>query len=111
VIDPAVWETVASVLRDPDIIAREVAKHRQDGGLARERAAMAGVVESLREKRARLAKRMATVDDDDVADLLMVELRSLAGQKHAADVELADLDRRIADAASDTARVKTQTDY
>jgi hypothetical protein len=54
---------------------------------------------------------MATADDDDVADLLMVELRSLAGQKHAANAELADLDRRIADAAADTARVKMLTDY
>jgi hypothetical protein len=31
-IDAAVWAQVAAILRDPSVIAREVSRHRDDGG-------------------------------------------------------------------------------
>jgi site-specific DNA recombinase len=42
-IDGPVWQRVSDVLRDPTIIAREVARHRTDGGLGRDLA----VIEKL----------------------------------------------------------------
>lgn len=42
-IDPIVWDAVAKVLRDPETIACEVERRREDGGLARDLAAVVGV--------------------------------------------------------------------
>jgi hypothetical protein len=104
-----VWTKVAEVLRDPQIIAREVARHRQDGGLERARAAVEKQIASLGDKQARIAKRVADIEDDAVAAPLIAELRSLAARKTAAEHELFTTAQRIADRAAEDAKVQSLT--
>jgi len=108
-LDNAVWAKVADVLRDPQIIAHEVAQLRQDGGLERGRAALEKQIVSLADKQARIAKRVADIEDDAVAAPLIAELRSLAARKMAAEHELSTTERRIADRAADDAKVQSLT--
>ena len=44
IIDAAVWDKVMEILRDPRIIAAEVQKHRNDGGLKRDLASIGKVL-------------------------------------------------------------------
>ena len=110
-LDDAVWTKVAEVLRDPQIIAREVARHRQDGGLERARAALEKQILSLTDKQARIAKRVADIEDDAVAAPLIAELRSLAARKTAAEHELSTTEQRIADRAAEDAKVRNLTTW
>ena len=106
-LDDAVWAKVADVLRDPQIIAREVARNRQDGGLERARAALEKQIMSLTDKQARIAKRVVDIEDDAVAAPLISELRSLAARKTAAEQELLSTERRIADRTAEDEKVQS----
>jgi site-specific DNA recombinase len=108
-LDAAVWAKVADVLRDPQIIAREIARHRQDGGQERALAGLEKQIGSLADKQARIAKRVADIEDDAVAAPLIAELRSLAARKTAAEDELSTTERRIADRAAEDAKVQSLT--
>jgi site-specific DNA recombinase len=108
-LDDAAWANVVDVLRDPQIIAREVARYRQDGGLERDRAAVKKQLESLADKQARIAKRMADIEDDAVVAPLMAELVSLANRKKAAENELSVIEQRIDDRAAEDAKVQSLT--
>nr|MBA2596489.1 hypothetical protein [Chloroflexia bacterium] len=110
-IDPIVWEKAAGVLRDPGIVAAEVAKRRQDGGLDRDRAAIDKHIAGLADKQGRIAKRLADIDDDDVAAPLVAELQTLSARKKAAEAERDALRRRIADRDAETARVATLAEW
>jgi site-specific DNA recombinase len=111
VLDPIVWEKVATVLRDPEIIAREVARQREDGSLARDLAAVERMLATVVDKQARIVKRVAAIDDDDVAAPLMAELHALAASKKAAERERDDLRRRVADAEADTTRLRSLREW
>ena len=108
-LDAAVWAKMADVLRDPQVIAREIARYRQDGGLERALAGLEKQVGSLADKQARISKRVADIEDDAVAAPLIAELRSLAARKTAAEHELLTAERRIADRAAEDARVQSLT--
>src|SRR4051794_32636465 len=108
-LDDAVWVKLAEVLSEPQIIAREVARHRQDGALEHGRAALENQVASLADKQARIAKRVADIEDDAVAASLIAELRSLAARNTAAEHELSATEQRIADRAADDAKVQSLT--
>src|SRR5215213_9170526 len=73
-VDGPVWERVSDVLGDPSIIAREVARHRSEGGLDRDLDAIEKQRATIANKQARTARAIATVDDDDAAAPLIVEL-------------------------------------
>jgi site-specific DNA recombinase len=108
-LDDAAWSTVVEVLRDPQIIAREVERHRQDGGLERDRAAVQKKIESFADKQSRIAKRVGDIEDEAVISPLMAELVSLAARKKAAEHELLTIDQRIADCAAEDMKVQTLT--
>jgi site-specific DNA recombinase len=110
-IDGTVWEKAASILRDPSVVATEVAKRRQDGGLDRDLAAIDKQIASIADKQGRITKRLAEIDDDDVAALFMAELHALVARKTAADGERDDLMRRIADRADEDARVRSLAEW
>lgn len=110
-IDDAVWAKVAGVLRDPNIIAREVERRRTDGGLERELTALAKIVAGIAEKQANTARAIAAVGDEATAAPLIVELKSLAAQKTAAEIELAELQQRITDREAETAKVKALAEW
>ena len=109
-IDPIVWEQVATVLRQPTIIAREVELRREDGSFARDLAAVERMIEAVTDKQGRIAKRVAAIDDD-VAAPLMAELHALATTKKVAEREQDDLRRRIADEEADATRLRSLSEW
>jgi hypothetical protein len=110
-IDDAVWAKVAGVLRDPDIIAREVGRRRMDGGLGRELAAIEKILGGIAKKQANTARAIAAVGDDAAAAPLIVELKALAAQKTAAENERTELQQRIADRDTEAAKVKALAEW
>jgi site-specific DNA recombinase len=111
ILDDAVWRQVSEVLRTPAIIEREVDKHRSDGGLERDLAAVDKLLVAIAKKQARTARAIAAVDDDDAAAPLLVELKSLAAQKAEAQAEREAMSARIADAEAERARVRSLTEW
>jgi site-specific DNA recombinase len=111
ILDTAVWAKVTEVLRDPQIIAAEVSKHRENGGLERDLAAAQARLARIAGKQARTVKAITTMDDDDSAALLYEELKVLSAQKKATEQECDELQQRLVDAAADAARVKSLSDW
>jgi site-specific DNA recombinase len=111
ILDDAVWGGLRDVLRDPAIIEREVEKHRHDGGLDRDLAAIDKLLVTIAKKQTRTAKAIAAVDDDAAAAPLILELKSLAEQKAEAQAEHEAVHARIADAEAERARVRSLTDW
>jgi site-specific DNA recombinase len=108
-LDDSVWAKVADILSDPQVISREVARHRQDGGLERDLAAVAKQIVGLSDKQARIAKRIGDIDDDAVAAPLVAELVSLANRKKAAENELLIIEQRIADRSAEDGKIRSLT--
>jgi site-specific DNA recombinase len=104
-IDPIVWQHVADVLRDPEIVGREVARRRSDGSLDRDHAALTKRIDAIADKQTRMARRVGEIADDDVAAPLLAELKSLAAQKTDALQQRDALERRMTDRADEDARV------
>ena len=99
------------VLRDPAIIADQVAKHREDGGLERQLAAVERAQATIAEKQARTAKAISLIADDEAAAPRLAELQALAAAKRAAQSEHDALQRRIADQAADRARMTSLSEW
>lgn len=110
-LDAAVWAKVRMVILDPRLIEEEAARRRDDGGLERDLAAVEKMLAAIAGKQKRTASAIAAVDDDDAAEPLIAELKSLGERKKAAEREREDLQRRIADAEGDLARVKSLADW
>jgi site-specific DNA recombinase len=110
-IDPVVWDVVAKILKDPDTIAQEVARSRDDGSLVRELATLDRMLAQITDKQGRIARRVASIDDEDVAAPLMAELHELAQQKKAIEAERGDLKHRIDDAEADATQLRTMTEW
>ena len=110
-VDGPVWERVAEILRNPEIIAAEVSKQRANGSLERDLASINRHLESIATKQSRTAKAIAAVDDDDAATPLLAELRSLASSKTEAERRRDELQQRIADQRDEDARIQTLADW
>ncbi len=109
-VDGVVWEQVAAILRDPSVIAREVERHREDGGLDSDLAAVEARLVGIAKKQANLAAIAADMDPDAAAPLI-AQLSTLATAKAAAERERGDLVARIASAEAEVARVQTLADW
>ena len=68
------------------------------------------MIANITKKQANLAAVAAAVDNPDAPASLVAELQSLAARKSAAERERDDLQRRIADAEAEGARVQTLID-
>ena len=68
------------------------------------------MIANTTKKQANLAAVAAAVDNPDAVAPLVAELQSLAARKSAAERERDDLQRRIADAEAEGARVQTLID-
>jgi site-specific DNA recombinase len=110
-LDAAVWSAVASVLQDPEIIANAVENHRADGGLERQVDVSEKTLAAIMSKQGRVAKAIAAVDDDDAANPLIAELKSLSTRRAALEQERADLLRRIANAEADSLHLRSLSDW
>jgi hypothetical protein len=99
------------VLRGPQVIAAEVQKHRNDGGLERDLASIEKVLAEIASRQTRTARAIAAIDDDDAAAPLVAELKALAIRKTAVEHERNALKQRLADAASEAAHLRTVTQW
>jgi site-specific DNA recombinase len=106
-IDGPVWQRLTEVLRDPAIIAAELARQRTGGGLDQKVTAIERHLTGLADKQGRTARAIATVNDDDAAIPLITELKSLAEQKKAVERERDALIQRIADRDQEAAQVRS----
>lgn len=109
-IDAQVWANVCRVLRSPGIIAAELDKHRNDGGLERDLSALDTRLAAIATKQTNLARRVAMLSDDAAAPL-MAELELLAAAKRTMAQDRAELLHRMADVEADAAKVRTLTDW
>lgn len=77
ILDPAVWESVELVLLDPHIIAREVAHRRNQDPFEADIKALERRLQDIDKRRQRLARLIASLEDDDVEAPLVAELKQL----------------------------------
>ena len=80
-LDGAVWERVYGILTNPAIISREVAKRRGTDPTAGDRAAVERTLADVTRQQANLARRVAAIDDEAVATILLAELASLGERR------------------------------
>jgi site-specific DNA recombinase len=107
-LDAVVWQRVSAVLRDPAIIARELDKHRNDGGLERELDALDKRIAANVSKQAALAQAIAHLDDPAP---IYSQLNALSAGKKALEQDRAALVRRLEDAASDAVKVRNLEEW
>ena len=80
ILDEAVWSKVEAILTDATVLSREVAKMRRDDGVSADIEAIDRRTAEVERQRANLTRRIATIDDDETAPPLLVEIRSLGAQ-------------------------------
>ena len=96
-LDAEVWRRVEHVLLDPDVIAAEVARHRERGlDETLLRGAERRVAEGER-KRHNLIRRLASIDDDAIAESVQSEIGLLQTEINTARDVLAELQRQHAE--------------
>jgi site-specific DNA recombinase len=78
ILDAAVWQRVVEVLTKPEIIAREVERRSSSDPFGQDIDALDRRLKDIEARRARLAKAVASVDDDEAVAPLMLELQYLA---------------------------------
>jgi len=79
-LDDAVWGCVERILRDPQVIAHEVERLRQQDPTVSDLAAIDRRIEEVRRQTANLGRRLAQFDDDDAAAPIVAEIKSLTAQ-------------------------------
>jgi site-specific DNA recombinase len=80
ILDAAVWGQVEYVLQRPEVIRAEVARIGAADPVDRDLASIERKLAELGRMRSNLARRLAGVDDDALADPIMAELQSLTTQ-------------------------------
>jgi site-specific DNA recombinase len=78
ILDEAVWQRVVEVLTKPEIIAREVERRSSSDPFGQDIEALDRRLKDIEARRARLAKAVASVDDDEAVSPLVLELQHLA---------------------------------
>lgn len=107
ILDSFVWEKVVEILQNPSVIAKAVHEHSDSGGFDRDMVAMERLLEATSSKQARLARAVATIEDDDAAAPLLAELKALAARKSSAEAELKAIRQRMQDAEEEHAHVRS----
>ena len=97
ILDQAVLDKVHLVLNRPEVIGAEVARLRRDDPTRADREAVDWRLGEIERKRANLARRVATIDEDEIAAALLAEMAVLGKQAAALTVER---DRLAAERAS-----------
>lgn len=80
-LDAAVWARVERVLSDPKVIANEVALLRGTDPTAADVAALDARIVEVERQRTNLMRRLAAIDDDEMAAPFLVEIKTL-GDHH-----------------------------
>lgn len=79
-LDDAVWQQVEEVLKDPDLVAREVATLAGTDPTAPRREAADRRMAEIERQRAKAADAIATLNDDDASAPLLMKLQALASE-------------------------------
>lgn len=96
-LDMVIWKKIEHVVTRPEIIAAEVERRRAADPYKDELAAVEKRASSIAARRTRLARAVASLDDDEASAPLLAELRGLAEQAKVLDIER----QRVEAAASD----------
>lgn len=107
-LDAAVWSRVSAILLNPGIIAAQLAKHRGDGGLARDLAALDKRLERNATQLGNLSRAIAALED---ASPVIDQMNALSAARKTLQADRDALERRIADSAADAVKVRTLTDW
>lgn len=107
-VDSVVWDVARTILLDPEVIRRVVDARRDgdDAATGREAEQARAAVDRIAAKQKNLARRVADLDDDAVAEPLYAELKELAERKAAATATRDRLAARLADAESERAGLR-----
>jgi site-specific DNA recombinase len=105
ILDEAVWRRVEAVLTRPAIIASEVARRAQADVHAADLAALDRRRAGVASRRGRLARAVATLEDEEAAAPLLADLRKLAAEAKVLTEERASLEARVASGAADQRRL------
>jgi hypothetical protein len=91
-LDAQVWERVEEVLTNPQVIANEVARLRNVDPTGPNLAALDKRIAEVERQRTNLMRRLATIDDDEMAAPFLVEIQALGGQHKQLRRERDELD-------------------
>lgn len=83
ILDGEVWSRIVAALADPRVIAREVERLRREDPAGPDIAGVDARLEEIGRRRANLARRVAGLEDDDLAGPLLEEMASLSRQHRA----------------------------
>jgi site-specific DNA recombinase len=95
VLDDAVWDKVTSVLHQPEIIAREVARRQTRNLRAEDLASLDRRLRSIEKQQTNLARGIASLDDPVSAAPLLSELTALGEQAKLLSIERSHVQRRV----------------
>jgi site-specific DNA recombinase len=105
IIDRAVWQRVEAVLTQPEIIQAEVARLRRHDPVKADLEAAERRLTEIERQRGNLARRIATIDDDDIAASLLTETARLTTQQKALVMQRDDLEAQRAGWATSQERL------
>lgn len=95
-LDADVWRRVRTILTQPEIIAAELTRLQEADPTVTDLAAIDRQVDVVARKQSNLVKRLALIEDDDMAAVVAIEVNSLAGQKRQLKGERSMIEKRHA---------------
>ncbi len=111
VLDAAVWARVSSVLVCPEIVGRELERLRQGDRTEPDLATLDRRLAVIERQRERIARAVASLDDDDSSAPLLAQLKVLAAQKRELAAERAIADAVRAGWEADRARLASVSEW
>jgi hypothetical protein len=81
ILDQAVLEKLQLVLNHPEVIGAEIARLRRDDPTKADRDAVERRLSEVERLRGNLVRRVAAIDDDDIAASLLAEMATLGKQQ------------------------------
>ncbi len=87
VLDKVVWQKVSTLVKQPEIIAAEVAKLHQDNSVESDMKALTRSIAEIERKQNNIGRSIAQLDDEDALAPLIAVLKSLGAQKRELENE------------------------
>ena len=93
-MDDAVWSRIEAFMSRPELILEELERHRDSDPTASDMAPVERQLRDVERQQGNLTRRLATIDDDGIATLVMNELRTRREQQARLESERERLDTR-----------------
>ncbi|MGH2535105.1 MAG: zinc ribbon domain-containing protein [Thermomicrobiales bacterium] len=104
-LDAIVWAKVEAILTNPEIVAEQVTLLRQRDPVADDLTSIDRRLAAIPQQQQRFGRAIATLDDDDAAAPLLIQLRYLASEKQRLIDERARLESQRAGWQTSQARL------